>query len=80
MARRSPCPTRGKINEHIRRADFRKGVRLGKDDHIVWWRGRWLRNALAKRLFFHTANNELSLRPAINLKVFDFNRVLTSMN
>ena len=29
-----------RLNKAHRSADFRRGVRLGKDDHIVCWRSR----------------------------------------
>ena len=32
-----------RLNKALRKADFRKGKRLGKDDHIVQWRKPWIR-------------------------------------
>ena len=34
-----------RINKALRKADFRKGQRLGKDDHLVQWKKPFIRGA-----------------------------------
>ena len=33
-----------RLNKALRKADFRKGKRLGKDDHLVQWPKPWIRD------------------------------------